>query len=146
MAHRLTSHHRALFSPKYLSGTSAHITTTSYFRTPFDVKDSGDFKKRVLASTKPVLVDFHADWCTPCKGLTPRLDAIMGEKDGLLELAKVDIDDNPELAMQYKVTGIPTVLGIKNGKVVDSFTGLIEKEELRRFVEKLLSNTSNTEQ
>lgn len=62
MAHRLTSHHRALFSPKYLSGTSAHITTTSYFRTPFDVKDSDDFQKRVLASTKPVLVDFHAEY------------------------------------------------------------------------------------
>ena len=62
MAHRLTSHHRALFSPKYLSGTSAHITTTSYFRTPFDVKDNDDFQKRVLTSTKPVLVDFHAEY------------------------------------------------------------------------------------
>ena len=62
MAHRLTSHHRALFSPKYLSGTSAHITTTSYFRAPFDVKDNDDFQKRVLASTKPVLVDFHAEY------------------------------------------------------------------------------------
>ena len=62
MAHRLTSHHRALFSPKYLSGTSAHITTTSYFRTPFDVKDSGEFQSRVLSSTKPVLVDFHAEY------------------------------------------------------------------------------------
>lgn len=62
MAHRLTSHHRALFSPKYLSGTSAHITTTSFFRAPFDVKDNEDFQKRVLASSKPVLVDFHAEY------------------------------------------------------------------------------------
>lgn len=62
MAHRLTSHHRALFSPKYLSGTSAHITTTSYFRAPFDVKDKDDFDKRVLASEKPILVDFHASY------------------------------------------------------------------------------------
>ena len=62
MAHRLTSHHRALFSPKYLSGTSAHITTTSFFRAPFDVRNSEDFQKRVLASTKPVLVDFHAEY------------------------------------------------------------------------------------
>ncbi|XP_078360627.1 thioredoxin, mitochondrial-like [Oculina patagonica] len=138
MAHRLTSHHRALFSPKYLSGTSAHITTTSFFRTPFEVKDSDDFQKRVLAATKPVLVDFHADWCTPCKALTPKLDAIVGEKDGLLELAKVDVDQNPDLAMQYEVRGIPTVLAIKNGKVVDNFTGLIEKEQLRQFVENLL--------
>lgn len=62
MAHRLTSHHRALFSPKYLSGTSAHITTTSYFRTPFEVKDKDDFRKKVLASAKPVLVDFYAEY------------------------------------------------------------------------------------
>lgn len=62
MAHRLTSHHRALFSPKYLSGTSAYITTTAYFRAPFDVKDKDDFEKRVLASAKPVLVDFHAEY------------------------------------------------------------------------------------
>ncbi|KAL9985942.1 hypothetical protein ACROYT_G008398 [Oculina patagonica] len=106
--------------------------------TPFEVKDSDDFQKRVLAATKPVLVDFHADWCTPCKALTPKLDAIVGEKDGLLELAKVDVDQNPDLAMQYEVRGIPTVLAIKNGKVVDNFTGLIEKEQLRQFVENLL--------
>ncbi|XP_022795804.1 thioredoxin, mitochondrial-like [Stylophora pistillata] len=139
MAHRLTSHHRALFSPKYLSGTSAHITTTSYFRAPFDVKDKDDFQKKVLASVKPVLVDFHANWCGPCKALSPKLDAIMGEKDGLLELAKVDIDVHSDLAMEYEVAGIPTVLGVKNGKVVNRFTGLIETKELREFVEKLLS-------
>lgn len=138
MAHRLTSHHRALFSPKYLSGTSAYITTTAYFRAPFDVKDKDDFEKRVLASAKPVLVDFHAEWCGPCRTLTPMLDHIVGEKDGLLELAKVDIDDNPELALQYDVTGVPTVLGIKNGKIIFAFTGLVQKEQLRGFVEKLL--------
>lgn len=139
MAHRLTSHHRALFSPKYLSGTSAHITTTSYYRAPFDVKDKDDFQKKVVASVKPVLVDFHANWCGPCKALAPKLDAIMGEKDGLLELAKVDIDIHSDLAMEYEVAGIPTVLGMKNGKVVNRFTGLIETKELKEFVEKLLS-------
>lgn len=138
MAHRLTSHHRALFSPKYLSGTSAHITTTSFFRAPFEVKDTEDFQKRVLSSAKPVLVDFHADWCAPCKALTPKLDAIIGEKNGLLELAKVDVDVNPDLALQYEVTGVPTVLGVKNGKIVHSFTGLIQTEELKGFVEELL--------
>jgi len=138
MAHRLTSHHRALFSPKYLSGTAAHITTTSFFRAPFEVKDAEDFQKRVLASAKPVLVDFHADWCAPCKALTPKLDAIVGEKDGLLELAKVDIDENPDLALQYQVTGVPTVLGVKNGQIVDEFTGLVDTWQLRGFVEKLL--------
>lgn len=139
MAHRLTSHHRALFSPKYLSGTSAHITTTSYFRTPFEVKDKDDFQKKVLASSKPVLVDFYADWCGPCKALSPKLDAVMGEKEGLLELAKIDIDIHSDLALEYQVTGIPTVLAVRNGKVVNKFTGLIETKELREFVEQLLS-------
>lgn len=139
MAHRLTSHHRALFSPKYLSGTSAHITTTSYFRTPFEVKDKDDFQKKVLASAKPVLVDFYADWCGPCKALSPKLDAVMGEKEGLLELAKIDIDIHSDLALEYQVTGIPTVLAVRDGKVVNKFTGLIETKELREFVEQLLS-------
>ncbi|XP_066021623.1 thioredoxin, mitochondrial-like isoform X2 [Pocillopora verrucosa] len=146
MAHRLTSHHRALFSPKYLSGTSAHITTTSYFRTPFEVKDKDDFRKKVLASAKPVLVDFYAEgatcfhsWCGPCKALSPKLDAVMGEKEGLLELAKIDIDIHSDLALEYQVTGIPTVLAVRNGKVVNKFTGLIETKELREFVEQLLS-------
>lgn len=139
MAHRLTSHHRALFSPKYLSGTSAHITTTSYFRTPFEVKDKDDFQKKVLASAKPVLVDFYADWCGPCKALSPKLDAVVGEKEGLLELAKIDIDIHSDLALEYQVTGIPTVLAVRNGKVVNKFTGLIETKELREFVEQLLS-------
>lgn len=139
MAHRLTSYHRALFSPKYLSGTSAHITTTSYFRTPFEVKDKDDFRKKVLASAKPVLVDFYADWCGPCKALSPKLDAVMGEKEGLLELAKIDIDIHSDLALEYQVTGIPTVLAVRNGKVVNKFTGLIETKELREFVEQLLS-------
>lgn len=62
MAHRLTSHHRALFAPMYFSGTSAHITSSSYFRAPFNVKDKDDFEKRVLSSSKPVLVDFHAEY------------------------------------------------------------------------------------
>lgn len=139
MAHRLTSYHRALFSPKYLSGTSAHITTTSYFRTPFEVKDKDDFQKKVLASAKPVLVDFYADWCGPCKALSPKLDAVMGEKEGLLELAKIDIDIHSDLALEYQVTGIPTVLAVRDGKVVNKFTGLIETKELREFVEQLLS-------
>lgn len=139
MAHRLTSYHRALFSPKYLSGTSAHITTTSYFRTPFEVKDKDDFRKKVLASAKPVLVDFYADWCGPCKALSPKLDAVMGEKEGLLELAKIDIDIHSDLALEYQVTGIPTVLAVRDGKVVNKFTGLIETKELREFVEQLLS-------
>lgn len=103
------------------------------------MKDKDDFQKKVLASAKPVLVDFYADWCGPCKALSPKLDAVMGEKEGLLELAKIDIDIHSDLALEYQVTGIPTVLAVRNGKVVNKFTGLIETKELREFVEQLLS-------
>lgn len=140
MAYRLTSHHRALFSPKYLSGTSAHITMSSYLRASYyEIKDKDDFEKRVLASSKPVLVDFYAEWCAPCKALTPKLDSVVEESNGLVELAKVDVDTNSDLALEYEVTGLPTVLGIKNGKIYGSFTGLVETEQLRRFVKDLLN-------
>lgn len=113
---------------------------SSYLRASYyEIKDKDDFEKRVLASSKPVLVDFYAEWCAPCKALTPKLDSLVEESNGLLELAKVDVDTNSDLALEYEVTGLPTVLGIKNGKIYGSFTGLVETEQLRRFVKDLLN-------
>ncbi|XP_001642050.2 thioredoxin, mitochondrial [Nematostella vectensis] len=137
MAHRLTSHHRALYSPQYYSGTCAHITTTSVYRAPFDIKDEEDFNKRVLQATKPTVVDFHANWCNPCKVLTPRLDAIIAEQDGKVDLAKVDIDVMGELAFNFGVNAVPTVIGMKGGKVINKFEGVVEPPQIRHFIEQL---------
>ena len=91
----------------------------------FDIKNEEDFKTKVLESKKPVIVDFHAIWCGPCLELTPILTDIVEERDGNVDLAKVNIDNNQELAIRYGVASIPTVLLMRNGKMSKSFVGLI---------------------
>lgn len=135
MAHRLISHHRAFFSPRHLAGVSQYISTTAARN--YEVKDYFEFNEKVLKSEKPVLVDFHATWCGPCKQLAPMLDSVVDMKDGAVELAKVDIDNNAELAMEYGVNAVPTVLGIRDGKVVDRFVGLVNNEQLNDLVAKI---------
>lgn len=139
MAHRLISHHRAFFSPKYISGTSSYVTTTAVVRRPFDVNGPEEFQQRVVDADKPVLVDFHAAWCGPCKVLNPMLNEVLGQFEGKVDLAKIDIDNthNQELAMNYHVSVVPTVLAFKNGKIVDKFSGIQEKDKLESFVKRL---------
>merc|ERR1719205_383489 len=79
----------------------------------FNVQDDEDFASRVLKNEKPVIVDFHAGWCGPCKILGPRLEKIMENYDGKVDFAKVDVDDLQDVAMNYNISSIPTVLAIK---------------------------------
>ncbi|KAI8492619.1 thioredoxin 2 [Branchiostoma belcheri] len=131
--------HRSLLAcPSLLSARQAALFSTSrVVRFSFNVQDEADFKDRVLKNTKPVVVDFHATWCGPCKVLAPRLDKVISAKGGDVELAKVDIDNLQEIAMQYDVRAVPTVVGMKDGKVVDTFMGLVDEDILEVFVEKL---------
>ena len=85
------------------------------------------------------MVDFSAQWCGPCKMLTPRLDAAIAAQEGAVDLAIVDIDDLAELAMEHNVNAVPTVVAIKEGKVVDRFVGLLEEDKLSAFIENLKS-------
>ena len=85
----------------------------------------------------PVVVDFSAQWCGPCKLLTPRLDAAIAAQEGAVDLAVVDIDDLAELAMEHNVNAVPTVIGVKEGKVVDRFVGLLEEDKLAAFIDNL---------
>ncbi|XP_059147114.1 thioredoxin, mitochondrial-like [Physella acuta] len=105
-----------------------------------NVQDEEDFKKRVidLSTDTPVVVDFHATWCGPCKLLGPRLESILAEGQGKVVMAKVDIDEISELAMAYGVKSVPTVVGIKNGKVLTQFIGLVDDDQIRTFVKKLV--------
>jgi len=84
-----------------------------------------------------VVVDFSATWCGPCKMLTPRLESAVAGTEDAVDLAIVDIDDLGELAMEHDVSAVPTVLGIKNGEVVDRFVGLIDDDKLAAFINKL---------
>ena len=93
-----------------------------------------NFEEEVIASKVPVIVDFWADWCMPCKMIAPVLEELDSEYDGNLKVAKLDVDDQPELAQQYNVVSIPTLLVFKDGEMVKQHVGAAPKETLRELV------------
>jgi len=95
------------------------------------------FKEVVINSKEPVLVDFHATWCGPCRLLTPRLEKVLSEHETPVNLAKVDVDNFQDLAVKYRVQGVPAVFAFKDGLSVDSFVGLQEEDIIAGFVTKL---------
>ncbi|XP_055332997.1 thioredoxin, mitochondrial-like [Paramacrobiotus metropolitanus] len=104
----------------------------------FNIQDEEDFNKRVLQSETPVIVDFHATWCRPCKLLGPRLEAHVAEGKGKVNMAKVDIDALDDIACKYNVRSVPTVIAMKNGKIVEQFIGLVDDDRIKSVIEKLL--------
>lgn len=95
------------------------------------------FRNEVLESPTPVLVDFWAEWCMPCRMLGPVIDEVAGHFEGKVKVAKVNVDTDKGLAAEYGIRGIPTVLVFKNGEVVDRMVGVQPKQE----IEKRLNNT-----
>src|SRR5512136_491822 len=95
-----------------------------------------DFEYEVLKFSQnvPVVVDFWADWCRPCKALSPMLEKIAHEAGGAFRLAKVDVDANPNLAILYNVRSIPMVKAFSNGQVVAEFIGLQPEDRVREFI------------
>jgi putative thioredoxin len=105
------------------------------------IKDSNTklFKVDVLDASKsvPVLVDFWAPWCGPCKTLGPILEKIVREAKGKIKLVKIDIDQNPEIATQMRVQSIPAVFGFVDGRPVDGFMGALPESQIRQFIERI---------
>ena len=103
-----------------------------------NVKDTTDanFETEVLANGKPVLVDFWATWCAPCRAIAPIIEEIANQYAGKLEVFKVDIDNNPDAPARFGVRGIPTVILFKNGQVVDQVVGAVPKSQFEELIKK----------
>lgn len=98
------------------------------------------FEEDVLNSDKPVLVDFWAEWCGPCRMVGPIVDELAGEYEGKAKIGKVDVDNNPEISTKYGIRSIPSLLIFKNGEVVDQIVGAVPKKQLKKQLEAQMSN------
>ena len=105
---------------------------------PVTVSDS-NFKQEVINADVPVLVDFWAAWCGPCRMIAPMVEDLAREFDGRAKIAKLDVDHNPQVAMQFGIRSIPTLLFFKDGQVVDQLIGASSKRSLADKLEALVS-------
>ena len=99
----------------------------------------GTWEQDVLKSDKPVLIDFWAEWCAPCRMMAPTIDALASEYEGKAKVGKLNVDENTEVSAKYQIRGIPTVLIIKNGEVAEQVVGVTSKDNLSKLIDKHLN-------
>jgi thioredoxin 1 len=95
-----------------------------------------NFDQSVIKSAQPVLVDFWAEWCGPCRRLAPTVEELATDYDGRVVVGKLNVDDNPNTAGRFSIRGIPTLLLFKGGQIVEQIVGLADKDSLRKLIEK----------
>ena len=98
--------------------------------------NDGNFDNDVLKSATPVLVDFWAEWCGPCRAMEPAINAVATDYQGKVAVGKLNVDDNPSITMRYMVRGIPTVILFKGGQIVDQAVGLVDKSALKQMLDR----------
>ena len=99
------------------------------------VVTDAEFDSTVLQSDKPVILDFWAEWCQPCKMLSPTVEEIAGEYENTVRVGKLNVDDNPNTATKYGIRGIPTLLFFKGGQVVQQLVGVKSKAEIKKVID-----------
>ncbi|MCC7476444.1 MAG: thioredoxin [Pirellulales bacterium] len=97
--------------------------------------NDNNFEQEVLQSSVPVLVDFWAPWCGPCRQIAPLIEQLAGENQGIVKVGKLNVDDAPNSAQSYGVSSIPTLMLFKNGEVIDRFVGLQPKSRLQQAID-----------
>lgn len=105
----------------------------------YEINNNSEFVSKVMNGTVPVVVNFHAEWCDPCKILTPKLIELIEPMDKL-DLAIINVEENPELVHAFEVKAVPAVIAISNGLVVDKFIGLVNNEMIENLIQKLIDN------
>jgi thioredoxin 1 len=104
------------------------------------IVSDADFEKEVLQSSEPVVVDFFAEWCGPCKAMAPALEQVASELKGKVKVVKLDVDQNPDTAQQYRIQAMPTLMIFKDGKVAAHRVGaLIQKKQLQDWISGAIS-------
>ena len=98
--------------------------------------NDGNFDADVLKAGQPVLVDFWAEWCGPCRAMEPSINALATDYVGKVSVGKLNVDDNPSITMRYMVRGIPTVILFKGGQIVDQAVGLVDKTALKQMLDR----------
>lgn len=120
------------------------VSSSCQKKKQFEINNNSEFISKVMNSSVPVIVNFHAEWCDPCKILTPKLIELIGPMDKL-DLAIVNLESNPELVHIFEVKAVPAIIAISSGLVVDKFVGLTDLDIIENLIQKLTNAPVNSE-